>query len=170
VAREAANAAKASADHIIRVERAYIYGGFGPQGDRHKDGDNIRAFVTLANYGRTPGFVKRVEVGSGRLSELPDGPVYTSTAPVSDLYFPGMTMKEVRVIHRAEVVIPADGHHAVFQRVFYTDVLGKAHYSGSIYRLFIDDGQDHVGDEAVMLDSEYWATDETEPKNENDAG
>lgn len=169
--RDAAIAGKTAAEHIPRVERAYIYGGFGPQGDgrRYKIDEDLREYiataVTMANYGKTPGFVKTISVGNCKLSELPDDPVYRDEFVISDLYFPGMTMADVRRT-LAETIIPASGDYVVFQRVFYTDVLGKEHYSGSIYRLFavsLTDGI-HIFAEPVKPDSAYWATDDDEPK------
>jgi hypothetical protein len=163
----AARAAKMAAEHIPRLERAYIYGGFGPQhgGRRHRLepdlSETILAAVTMANYGKTPGFVTTIKVGTCKLSELPDEPVYQEEFVISDLYFPGMTTAEVRQT-RAEAKIPADGEHVVFQRVFYTDVLGNEHYSGSIYLLFAVPLREgiHIFDEPVRPGSAYWATDD----------
>jgi hypothetical protein len=66
--RDSALAARAAAEHIPRVERAYIYGGFGPHsgGRRYATDENgndfIVASVTMANYGKTPGFIKTIRV------------------------------------------------------------------------------------------------------------
>jgi hypothetical protein len=129
---------KITAEHIPRIERAYIYGGFGgrlavPDG---QGGFNIATAVSMANYGKTPGFIRFIEYGSCHLNDLPVRPEYQRSTPISDLYFPEMTMKEVRLTN-ATLLIPGDGSHAVFQRVHYRDVLGKNHYSGSVYQLFI---------------------------------
>jgi hypothetical protein len=156
-----------AAEHIPRVERAYIYGGFGPQGWRRlcPCGQFILVNVTMANYGKTPGFLKYIEVGTARVGTLPTRPNYQQPRfVISDLYFPGMTMAEVRPT-KAWASIPADGNHAMFQRVHYTDVLGREHFSSSIYRLFISAGTtNHIGDEAIEPDSVYWFTDESQPK------
>ena len=67
----------------------------------------------------------------------------------------------------AETVIPADGNHAVFMRVFYTDVLGREHYSGSVYRMWGEvtpEAQIRIRDEAIVPGSAYWATDESQPQ------
>ena len=70
----AAHAARDAAEHIPRVERAYIYGGIGPQQNNRRF-DRARGLitvgVTLANYGKTPAFVHYIEVGLARLDELP---------------------------------------------------------------------------------------------------
>jgi hypothetical protein len=157
-------ATKVASEHIPRVERAYIYGGFGRRQLllNSNGGFDVLSRVTMANYGRTPGFIRYIEVGWCKLSELPDRPTYTDIFQISDLYFPGMTMNDVRFT-RAAVTIPCDGQHAVFQRVHYTDVLGFNRYSGSIYLLFLDlddkTGLLYANDEPVRPDSPYWDRD-----------
>ena len=139
-AQKAADAAGKPANHVSSAERPYIFGGFGKRevGTEEDRGEYIAAVVTMANYGRTPGVLKTIKVGTAKLSELPDVPVYQDEFFISDLFFPGMSLKDVRLT-RAQVKIPADGDHAVFQRVFYEDVLGNSHYSGSIYRTLCRD-------------------------------
>jgi hypothetical protein len=68
--------------------------------------------------------------------------------------------------------IPADGNHAVFQRVHYTDVLGNEHFSGSIYRLFVVSAGERlaIGDEAIEPNSAYWLTDEGHPEQQGRHG
>ncbi len=167
--KTAARAAQASSEHIPRAERAYIYGGFGPQhGGRRlillEDGSKcFELSVTMANYGRTPGFIKFIQVGKAKLGELPDEPAFEQTFDILDLYFPGMTMADVRRT-RARIRVPADGDHAVYQRVFYTDVFGKEHFSGSIYRMYLD-GADHIADKSIEPNSAYWFTEEDEAKS-----
>jgi len=119
VAEKAANAAAKSADHVATAERPYIFGGFGRR--RYEIEPDLSEFfvatVTMANYGRTPGFLKRIEVGTGKLGNLPEDPAYENEFIISDLYFPGMTMADVRET-RAFARIPADGNHVVFQPSF----------------------------------------------------
>jgi hypothetical protein len=73
--RDAAYAAKAAADHISNVERAVIYGGvkFGEliveNGIRC-----VKITISMANYGKTPGFIRHIETGSSELNALPDTP------------------------------------------------------------------------------------------------
>ena len=168
-AQKAADAAEQSANHVSRAERPYIFGGFGKRevATEEDRGEYIAAVVTMANYGRTPGVLKTIKVGTAKLSELPDLPVYQDEFFISDLFFPGMTMQDVRPT-RAHVKIPADGDYAVFQRVFYEDVLGNSHYSGSIHRLYAEmsRGNMSVLDEPIRPGSAYWATDDDKP-NEN---
>jgi hypothetical protein len=118
----------------------------------------IQAQVTMANMGRAPGFIKYIEVGKGSLDEgLPEQPAYSEKFDILDFYFPEMKMGEVRPT-RAWIEIPGDGRHAVFQRVWYTDLSGKLHFSGSIYRLEVVPvgNKVQVIDEPILPDSTYW--------------
>ena len=63
----AANAAN-SAEHIPKVERAYIYGGFGYRGLENQE---IVLQASMANYGKTPGFIETIEVGSATVGAVP---------------------------------------------------------------------------------------------------
>jgi hypothetical protein len=114
---------------------------------------------TMANYGKAPGFIKHIEVGTGDLRTISrDRPQYDSVAVnISDLYFPQMKMDDVRGT-RASVTVPRYGMPVVFQRVHYTDIFGNDHYSGSIHRVFIvpHRGQYLIGDEPVLPGSRYW--------------
>jgi hypothetical protein len=124
-ARRSANAARKSAEHIPIVERAFIHGGVHPNGCKAiNDGRDIEIKFSLANYGKTPGFIRYMKFGNCKLEDLPADPDLREFKEyqVLDLYFPQMKMEEVRT-DTAEIVIPADGKHVVFQRVFYDDVL-----------------------------------------------
>jgi hypothetical protein len=87
--RDAARAAKVAADHIPNVERAVIYGGikFGNV-ITEDDTRYIVITVSMANYGKTPGFIQHIETGSAALNDLQDEPLYTDCFAVMDLYFP----------------------------------------------------------------------------------
>jgi hypothetical protein len=139
----AAVAAMLAAQHITIVERAFIHGGVHPDGRILAfEGDKIvgiRVKFSMANYGKTPGFIKSVRIGSGQLHQLADHPTFSKEIPVSDLYFPLMKMEEVRFPDDVEITIPADGEHVVFQRVFYDDIFGMPHSSGSLHLMYIDD-------------------------------
>jgi hypothetical protein len=81
--RDAALAAKAAAEHIPRAERAFIHGGVHPDGRTLVgDGKKIRVRFSMANYGKTPGFIKSVKVGSGQFEGLSNDPNYSSDVPV----------------------------------------------------------------------------------------
>jgi hypothetical protein len=156
----AAKAAQKSAEHIPTAERAYIYGGVGKRqiiSDRNGAAVAIGVQITMANYGKTPAFVKCIRFGTCRIDELPDIPVYTEEADVSDMYFPLMTMDKIRVT-RAAVELPLDGTHVVFQRVFFEDIFRKERSSGSVYRMYLDE-QGRVRDEPVAAKLAYWKWD-----------
>ena len=78
--RNAAHAARAAADQIPRVERAYIFGG-GPGRLRDQQGVPVpdKGWVSVGNYGRTPAVLTRVEWGFCDEIEFP------TKRPVSQL-------------------------------------------------------------------------------------
>jgi hypothetical protein len=148
----------------------FIYGGFGRRGVRVDEdgGSRIQAQVTMANYGKDPGFIRYIEVGMGSLDEgLPSQPIYTAKFDILDFYFPEMKMGDVRPT-RAWIEIPGDGRHAVFQRVWYTDLSGALHFSGSIYRLeVVSEGEKvQVVDEPILSGSAYWLWDRPEKQQQ----
>ena len=146
-------------------ERAYIYGGVGTCFFDHQNGQRmIRVCFTMANYGSTAGYLRHIEVGTARLSDLPSEPYYIHCFGIWDLYFPGMTMRDVQTT-RATVIVPDDGNHVVFQRVYYHDVFGVKHFSGSIYKMFVvtdAEGNVGIGNEPIAGGSTYWAWDKND--------
>jgi len=151
-------ATRTAAEHIPRVERAFIHGGVHPGGRTLIcGGKKIRVRFSMANYGKTPGFIKSVKVGSGQLAGLSDDPNYSAEVPVSDLFFPLMTMSELRYLDDVEVTIPADGKYVIFQRVFYDDVFGKPHSSGSLHRMYVE--AETIRDQIVTGKPKYWEWD-----------
>lgn len=155
---------KVTAEHIPIVERAYVYGGFGSRAADPARG-LITVAVTLANYGKTPAFVTKVELGFARAEELPIEPSFDFSVPMSEYYFPMMTMGEVRVT-MASLTIPDNGDWVVFQRTHYRDVLGNTHFSGCAFRFYTAFDQNRLWqpvEERIALDTPYWATDERKP-------
>jgi hypothetical protein len=149
---------------LVQFDGPFVYGGFGRRNIVPKDGysfpapGEIQAQVTMANYGKAPAFVTFIEVGKGNLDEgVPATPAYSERFDILDFFFPEMKMGDVRPT-RAQIRIPGDGRHFVFQRVWYTDLTGKQHFSGSIYRLeIVQVGDSHrVVDETIMPGSAYW--------------
>jgi hypothetical protein len=157
----AAVAAMRAAEHIPTVERAFIFGGIGKGGRKviKKNGKivGMRISFSMANYGKTPGFIKYMKVGSGKLSELPDIPDFLRTVPVQDFYFPEMKMDEIRYPDDAYIILPPDSEHVVFQRVFYNDVFGHPHSSGSLYLMYLERG--HIKGKIVDGKPKYWEWD-----------
>jgi hypothetical protein len=161
-AQQAADAAKVAAEHIPTVERAFIHGGVHPNGrsvvlDEGRKPIGIKVKFSMANYGKTPGFITLVKIGSARLNELSDDPIYSKEVPVSDLYFPMMTMNDLRYPDDVEITVPADGEHVVFQRVFYNDIFDGPHSSGSLHLMYIEGGR--VRDRTVSDRPKYWKRD-----------
>jgi hypothetical protein len=150
-----------STDHSTRIsERAYIYGGIKFCHLIEKDGVRyVEIIISMANYGKTAGFIKHIETGSCRLEDVLEAPFYTDCFAVSDLYFPQMTMAEVRAT-RAVVRIPTDGSHVVFQRVFYEDVFKRSHFSGSAYRFYPEGNE--IRNEPFVAKPAYWDWDKEE--------
>jgi hypothetical protein len=143
---------------LTLAERAFIHGGVHPGGRTLVcDDQKIRVQFSMANYGKTPGFIKSVKVGSGQLNGLSDSPNYSKDVPVLDLFFPLMSMSELRYLDDVEVTVPADGRHVVFQRVFYDDVFGKPHSSGSLHRMYVKEGK--IRDEIITGKPKYWEWD-----------
>jgi hypothetical protein len=125
--KTAAIGSKTAAEHLPLIERAFIHGGVHPKGRTLVNNErDIRVCFSMANYGKTPAFIKSVKVGSALLAGLSDAPDYSKDVPVSDWFFPMMTMDEVRLLDDVEVTVPGDGKHVVFQRVFYDDVFWEA--------------------------------------------
>ena len=156
--RSAAKAAKAAADHIPTVERAFVYGGVHPRGrwrETRGGEDVIVVRFSMANYGKTPGLLTSIKFGSCKLADLPDQPNYTKEVQISDWYFPEMKMDEVRFPDDAEITVPSDGEHVVFQRVFYHDVFNKAHFTGSLHRVYLN--ENGVVNDEVIPKPAYWA-------------
>jgi hypothetical protein len=149
-------------------EKPFIYGGFGSRqvilkaGVPGRDAEyDIVAYVTMANYGRSPGFITHIEVGKGLAHALPDEPVYEERFDISDFYPPDMKTGDSRPT-RAYAQIPNDGRHAVFQRVWYSDVAGRLFFSGSVYRLWAEQSPSYanawaIRDEPLRSGSAYWA-------------
>jgi len=163
--RAAAKTARAAAEYISRVERAYVHGGFGPQrGGRrvHHGGEMFTVAVTLANYGKTPAHVMFVEVGSAKLSELPAEPNFDFAVPISDYYFPLMTMGEVRRT-AADITVPAHQDWVVFGRVHYRDVLGNRRFSSWAFEFtsVMTASGWHLAEKLIALNTPYWATSDT---------
>jgi hypothetical protein len=155
-----------TAKHIPRAERAYIYGGVGIKFLVARDDFDVDLGVeiTLANYGRTPGFVKHIRWGVGDLATISGVPQYNPIpCNVSDLYFPEMKMHEVRP-SGLRITFSRYGNPVVFQRTFYDDIFGKEHYSGSIYRVFLEErnGRYFICNEPVRPGSAYWEWDKEE--------
>jgi hypothetical protein len=134
ITRRAADAAKESADHIPRVERAYLHGGGAPMGEIGWIENSVaKLFPTfrldINNHGKTPGELLEFGVGWCKRSEvsaLPPVPKYTwyyyrdfiqSNAPRS--------IKEIKMPSEYPI-----GEVVIFGRFGYRDIFGKPHSNG----------------------------------------
>ena len=144
-------------------ERAYIYGGIGPANHGLVNGvHTAMGNITMANYGRTPGFITEIRVGTCRIVDLPESPTYeenfVTISVVSDLWATGTDPVIGLRATAAHWECPIDGAHVIFQRVFYEDVFRRRHYSGSIYRFFTPPGGG-FGSEPYVANQAYWERD-----------
>jgi hypothetical protein len=132
--RDAAIAARTAAEHIPRVERAYIFIGPGEIGVRRKDEGRLVettfAFIQLNQYGPTPGFVEKVSWGF--TTKLPQEPDY-SNAQTWDV---GVVMKGKKTFN-----LPAPGEseildpHYLYAKVDYNDIFRAKHISRFCIRI-----------------------------------
>jgi hypothetical protein len=117
--RAAVDAAKAAADHIPRVERAYIVGG-GPIRRRGADGEFLDppelGWVSVGNYGKTPAILKKVEWG------FCDEDIFPGGRPVSEILdrhlLPKKVREAIRTQPREDVLRAGDGPKAVADSAF----------------------------------------------------
>jgi hypothetical protein len=123
-----ANATKATADHIPRVERAYVSGGA-----TGVEGSPQEFAVTLDNYGKTPAFIGTIWANIVPENELPDTPVY---APPEFGRFGGQMLKPDTsghpvVIRQWDVI----GGRVIYGRIWYRDIFKQCHSAGFILRI-----------------------------------
>jgi hypothetical protein len=153
-ARISAEAAKKSADHIPRVERAYIAAG-GPLSK--KKGNFHKCFeIDVANYGKTPAYLNGFTAGFSDKKGLGSPPPYLADDFVrtafDDVIAPGQTKKAIARIDAC----PLNGTY-VFGRVWYYDVLGEEEHFFS-FVLSVSDHQTHsdVSREGVHPEYTRW--------------
>jgi hypothetical protein len=127
-AKEAADAARAAAEHIPIVERAYVSGGA-----TGVEGSPQEFAVTVDNYGKTPAFIGTIWANIVPENELPDTPVY---APPEFGRFGGQMLKPDTsghpvVIRQWDVI---EGR-VIYGRIWYRDIFKQCHSGGFILRI-----------------------------------
>jgi hypothetical protein len=146
VTKVAAVAAKAAADHIPKVERAYLSGGGGggivtshaagtaPDGS----GTSVVMFrFDVNNFGKTPGELREIKYGflpmpaDETTFHPPIPPQYSETFFWQDWYQPGVQSKSVPQLVTLPVVLPA----IIFGRLYYYDIFDAGHSSGFILKM-----------------------------------
>lgn len=143
-----------AAQHIPRVERAYVSGGAAGVVDAPHDFG-----VTINNYGKTPAFIGTIWANIIPEKGLPDTPVYDPPdfgrfggqilKPDTPGYFTGVT--------RSWDVIEG---RVIYGRIWYRDIFKQCHSAGFILRI--------LGDRqtiAVANRDAYW-----EDRDERDLG
>ena len=147
VATKAANAAEASAQHIPRVERAYLTGG----GPALTVGGRRFFRIEVENHGKTPAYLCAFDVHFSTLEEVRDGP--QEVFPVrlyDDRIKPGAVLKPLDWIPFTRP--DADVIYGAF---WYQDLLKRERIFRFILRVDQND-QTHVGVSGVDDSYTYW--------------
>jgi len=145
-ARKAAEAAKATAEYIPRVERAYLTGGgpvvVGP------DGRFFR--VEVANYGKTPAFVSAFDVHFATLAQVQAGPrPVNPSRPYDDRLPADNSTKAIDFI-----AIPP-GTEVIYGAFWYQDWMKREHIFRFILRIG-EDGDTRTDVTGVDASYSYW--------------
>ncbi len=121
---------KEAAEHIPRTERAYVFGGpgIGPQG---RPNGKVVIGITMANYGKTPAFLKKISWGVCPETEWPKT-TYDRVVKIEDVLFPEMKQPMDTNI-RCEMT--GDQSLICYGRFDYTDVFGNKLHSGWQHRM-----------------------------------
>jgi hypothetical protein len=124
--KAAAVAGKVAAEHIPKVERAYLTGGGGLQTEPDH---SISFHLDIQNYGKTPAKLTAYAVFFCERSKLPDLPEYMKPGfkpePLVDDISPDAAKKVIRWYRnlQKEYTILA-GKHVVYGRFWYNDIFG----------------------------------------------
>jgi hypothetical protein len=136
--RNAAYAARAAAERIPRVERAYIVGG-GPGRLRDQQGVPVpdKGWVSVGNYGRTPAVLTRIEWGFCDEIEFP------TNRPVSQLLdrnlLPAGT---VNSLQKDDVYRPGGNPSLIEGTDFHlAENVGMIFFGRLTYRILFDDDE-----------------------------
>jgi hypothetical protein len=136
--RDAASAARAAADHIPRVERAYLFGG-GPGRLRDQQGVPVpdKGWVSVGNYGRTPAVLTRVEWGFCGEIEFP------TNRPVSQLLDRNLLPDgTVHSLQKDDVYRPGANPSLIEGTDFHiAENVGKIFFGRLTYRILFDDAE-----------------------------
>ena len=124
-----ARATKRAAEHIPRVERAYIFAdvffknvGFG--------GISTGVVISISNYGKTPGDVYKIAFDF--VAAIPPVPDYRGDLAF-DIRLKAGVENEMTKIYRTFDQIK--GKPIAYGRIYYRDIFGDEHSSGFIRRI-----------------------------------
>lgn len=156
IARDAATAAKKSADAAVATERARFYvvieanflecinlaaawdGGYPEEKEILPMNVQPMAGIRFTNYGKTPGIVIDVSTGIVYSEEIPD-PVYVEKVVMENIIAPGKQTEKFGTLiaglinmRQAKKVRSGEGTIWVFGKIGYEDVFGER----QIHRFF----------------------------------
>lgn len=124
-----AHATKRTAEHIPRVERAYVHGGPG-QGRLVQAATNtaLHLTITINNFGKTPAFVKDIcwDVHDNTAFRSPD---FTKNRKYLDMFI------KDGVIYKTPVEIQITTVSLLYLLIRYEDMFGGLHETGLTYRI-----------------------------------
>jgi hypothetical protein len=128
--RDAAHAAKFSADHIPRVERAYIYGGT----NYFRSASNeLKLMVKINNFGKTPAFIGTVAATICSDEELSKPIVW------QEIGWKGWVLPAPTPDIPTDVILPFIRYgDVIIGRIWYRDIFNDCHSSGFVLRLNAD--------------------------------
>lgn len=135
-ARRSAIAARRSADHIPRVERAYLHGGGEPIGVQmwpvNGTLQNLPTFrLDINNHGKTPGELLEYGIGWCRIGEVDKLPVM----PHYKWYYYRDFVQSNAPREIKKLKIPNDipiGDAVIYGRFGYKDIFGERHSNGFV--------------------------------------
>jgi hypothetical protein len=143
---------KIAAEHIPKVERAYIFGGAGHP-VINDVADATRLVVTINNYGKTPAFVGTVAIGTSPWAALDKFSTWKNYKWKGyALPAPSQFTSDVDCPYRAGEI--------VYGRIWYRDIFNKCHSAGFALVMHATEGLP-----AVPGHEEYW-----QEREENDLG
>ena len=147
VAIKAANAAEASAEHIPRVERAYLTGG-GPV----RSAGGRRFFrIEVENHGKTPAYLCAFDVHFTTLKEAQSGPQEVFPMRLfDDRIKPGAILKPLDWIE-----ITRSNDDVIYGAFWYQDLLKREHIFRFILRIDAND-MTRTGVAGVDDSYTYW--------------
>ena len=122
------NVTRIEAEHIPRVERAYVSGGA-----TGIEGSPEHFAITVDNYGKTPAFIGTIWANIVPEDELPDTPVYDQP---EFGWFGGQMLKPQTSGHPTVVRLwdVVEGR-VIYGRIWYRDIFKQCHSAGFILRI-----------------------------------
>jgi hypothetical protein len=125
------NVTRVAADHIPRVERAYVHGGPGVAGMvKSAAVPTLLVTITVNNYGKTPAFVNYVCWDVYAIGATPTAPDFTKNRKFVDMFI------KADVVYETSVTLTFTAPSLLYILIEYEDMFGNAHETGLAYRIF----------------------------------